>query len=175
MTTPIIWATCDNCGANYHVDALREIKHYHQRVDIGGEVPAGECPECGALAYLSSKPAGVQYRKATALNAAVSAAYQEMLRETRRELGGCLRSRGKTVCALDLHGNILPAYECGLTEWKGTQKHLDELIMLAMTGTVSLISIVVALDYADSVRDFAEGNYDPIVAEADIVIYDRDA
>ena len=47
---------CDNCGKRYADDderiAMDKIKDLSMRVDPGCEVPAGECPECGALVYL---------------------------------------------------------------------------------------------------------------------------
>jgi len=42
---------CDNCKSICSRSALKEIKDFHQRVDISGVVPAGECPVCGALCY----------------------------------------------------------------------------------------------------------------------------
>ena len=48
--------TCDNCDRRYR--SLKSLKHAFpdipdllQRIEPGGEVPAGECPECGALVY----------------------------------------------------------------------------------------------------------------------------
>jgi hypothetical protein len=44
---------CFNCGWKGSEDDLNEIKDFHQRVEPGDTaVPAGECPECGCLAYL---------------------------------------------------------------------------------------------------------------------------
>jgi len=49
-----VW--CDNCGATRA--ASRVTVHYpdipdlSERLDIGGEVPFGECPDCGALCYM---------------------------------------------------------------------------------------------------------------------------
>lgn len=45
-------AECGNCGQIWDETDLAEIKDYFQRVEAGGEVPAGECPECGALCYV---------------------------------------------------------------------------------------------------------------------------
>ncbi|MDA8140730.1 MAG: hypothetical protein M0036_18950 [Desulfobacteraceae bacterium] len=44
-------ARCDNCGKTFHDQGLDPIRHLHMRVDVGGEMPAGQCPSCGALAY----------------------------------------------------------------------------------------------------------------------------
>lgn len=43
---------CDNCRKIWQEAELKEIKDYFERVEPGGEVPAGECPSCGALSYL---------------------------------------------------------------------------------------------------------------------------
>ena len=45
-------AKCDNCGKVTDEDKLNEARDLHERVGVGGEMPAGECPACGALAYL---------------------------------------------------------------------------------------------------------------------------
>ena len=44
---------CDNCESVYDEDELDEIHHYWERVDEGGVVPSGQCPddECGCLCY----------------------------------------------------------------------------------------------------------------------------
>lgn len=40
---------CDNC--DYEGDQLNTIKDIFDRVDPGELMPAGECPECGALVH----------------------------------------------------------------------------------------------------------------------------
>ena len=55
---------CDNCGKRYErEDQLRfvfpHIPGLAERLDPGGIVPAGECPECGALVYLEDQPVRV--------------------------------------------------------------------------------------------------------------------
>ena len=42
---------CDNCKREWQRGMLCEVKDYFQRVEPGGVVPSGECPECGALCY----------------------------------------------------------------------------------------------------------------------------
>lgn len=45
--------SCANCEwTGLRSEADSEIKDYFQRVEAGGEVPAGECPECGCLCYI---------------------------------------------------------------------------------------------------------------------------
>jgi predicted RNA-binding Zn-ribbon protein involved in translation (DUF1610 family) len=46
---------CDNCGWKGPDKALKKIKDLAARVDPGSEVPSGECPKCGALAYVIRK------------------------------------------------------------------------------------------------------------------------
>lgn len=47
---------CDNCGAETRLDKLDSIADAQHRITPGEETPAGECPECGALAYLANPP-----------------------------------------------------------------------------------------------------------------------
>lgn len=42
---------CDNCGLRFLNEELRPVKDLHERVEPGCPMPAGECPDCGALAY----------------------------------------------------------------------------------------------------------------------------
>ena len=42
---------CDNCGEEWVLAELAEAKDLSERVDPGGEMPSGECPDCGALCY----------------------------------------------------------------------------------------------------------------------------
>lgn len=55
---------CDNCGKRYEHEAdfryvFPDIPDLRQRLDPGGTVPAGKCPECGALVYPEVEPIGV--------------------------------------------------------------------------------------------------------------------
>ena len=43
---------CTNCGTTTPFVKLNSIDDIEQRISPGDEVPAGECPECGCLAYL---------------------------------------------------------------------------------------------------------------------------
>lgn len=44
---------CDNCGRSWRAEVLGQIHHYWERVEPGGVVPLGQCPNtaCGALCY----------------------------------------------------------------------------------------------------------------------------
>jgi hypothetical protein len=46
-----VTAECGNCGEGWAICELEPIADAEQRLTIGEEVPAGECPECGALCY----------------------------------------------------------------------------------------------------------------------------
>jgi hypothetical protein len=43
---------CDNCGTVSHLADLNAIHDAEQRLTPGEETPAGECPGCGALAFI---------------------------------------------------------------------------------------------------------------------------
>lgn len=43
---------CQNCEWTGEADELLDIADFGQRVSPGEPCPAGECPECGALAHL---------------------------------------------------------------------------------------------------------------------------
>jgi hypothetical protein len=47
--------TCDNCGNVWPDENLMMVRDLETRVDPGGEMPSGECPECGCLCYLDKK------------------------------------------------------------------------------------------------------------------------
>ena len=49
---------CDNCDEVFDADDLKDIENMLQRIEPGGMVPSGECPdpECGALCYPDEGP-----------------------------------------------------------------------------------------------------------------------
>jgi len=51
---------CDNCEQVFHAAELKSILNLEQRVDPGGVVPSGECPECGVLCYPVDAEASVE-------------------------------------------------------------------------------------------------------------------
>ncbi|QPC87114.1 hypothetical protein GA830_10445 [Mesorhizobium sp. NBSH29] len=59
---------CADCGRVTHFSDLAAIKDMEQRIDPGEIVPAGECPECGALAYVDDT--GPNYMMLSALHLA---------------------------------------------------------------------------------------------------------
>jgi len=46
---------CDDCGMRVPPDDLKPIHDLFDRLSAGGVVPAGECPNCGALCYPMSE------------------------------------------------------------------------------------------------------------------------
>lgn len=55
---------CDNCDWRGPAADLDVIEDAQERLDPGCEVPAGECPDCGALAYLWAPKKAVSDRMA---------------------------------------------------------------------------------------------------------------
>jgi hypothetical protein len=49
--------SCGNCAWTGTVDGCREVRDLLTRVEPGETMPAGECPECGALAHLDDAEA----------------------------------------------------------------------------------------------------------------------
>ena len=53
---------CDNCEwtgdstGQEGENEIQPIRDFWSRVDVGGEVPAGDCPKCGAFCYLVDNP-----------------------------------------------------------------------------------------------------------------------
>ncbi len=45
-------AECQNCARVFFVTELKPAKDLLQRVEPGEPMPAGDCPECGALCQL---------------------------------------------------------------------------------------------------------------------------
>ena len=43
---------CANCGRRFREEDLAPMEDIFQRVSPGEIMPAGECPDCGALAHL---------------------------------------------------------------------------------------------------------------------------
>lgn len=65
---------CDNCDWRGPASDLDVIEDAQERLDPGCEVPAGECPECGMLAYLWAPKKAVSDRPALAALSALRAA-----------------------------------------------------------------------------------------------------
>lgn len=49
-------AKCDDCEWIGDANDVKEIHRFWERVEAGCEMPSGECPECGALAYPVKEP-----------------------------------------------------------------------------------------------------------------------
>src|SRR5207244_964553 len=60
---PVDMAICGNCDWHGLSDETNPVSHLSQRVDPGGEMPVGECPKCGALAYLPDETEKVRLRR----------------------------------------------------------------------------------------------------------------
>lgn len=42
---------CANCTKRWTMEELKPVEDLHQRVEPGGVMPSGECPDCHALCY----------------------------------------------------------------------------------------------------------------------------
>lgn len=42
---------CDCCEKNWDASELADMEHLHARLEAGGTVPSGECPDCGSLCF----------------------------------------------------------------------------------------------------------------------------
>jgi len=51
----IVLCECGNCDWRGRVSECNDVHRLLDRVEAGGEFPAGECPKCGALTYLVSQ------------------------------------------------------------------------------------------------------------------------
>jgi hypothetical protein len=60
---PVDMAICGNCDWHGLAEVTNPVSHLSQRVDPGGEMPVGECPKCGALAYLPDESEKVRVRR----------------------------------------------------------------------------------------------------------------
>jgi hypothetical protein len=47
---------CDNCGKKWDKENVVYAFDLQQRIDPGGIMPTGECPDCGALCYPDKAP-----------------------------------------------------------------------------------------------------------------------
>jgi len=52
---------CANCNIHWNLEDLKPVQDLFQRIESGGVVPSGECPECGALCYPEKKREFVLY------------------------------------------------------------------------------------------------------------------
>jgi hypothetical protein len=117
----------------------------------------------------------INHRTVKDVNADCSAAYQECLREAKRSIGkGCYRSRGRFVCVYLVDGGIWHETEGEAMSWEGTAAQFDKLRDLFNNNNkIESIGIFGAVDYAESLRDFTDCCYDPIVNEWDIELFNR--
>jgi hypothetical protein len=60
---------CDNCDWKGEIAEADTIDSAEGRIDVGGEVPAGECPACGALVYLVPTTASLKKKILDAVEA----------------------------------------------------------------------------------------------------------
>lgn len=90
---------CNNCEKTWYNDeVLLWIKGFFERTEPGNEIPAGECPECGALCYVV-KPV-------------------DHLREAAPDLLEACEEMLQVLNVLDGDGAILYNDECNWSKWE---------------------------------------------------------
>jgi hypothetical protein len=120
-------------------------------------------------------PNGSKFSRFDDVKNAVSGAYQDALKWSKRDIGaGCYRSRGKWLKAIDANGNLL-AGDCDSWEWDGTLKSLIAAINETRFGEPKAVALFLegGIDYAASLRDFSDGAYDPWVGEWSVAVWEK--
>lgn len=72
-------AACADCGWHGTVSDVAAVKDAELRLEAGGETPAGECPDCGALAYLD-RHAGAAFAEIPAPSTHLGSGYVSTIR-----------------------------------------------------------------------------------------------
>jgi hypothetical protein len=74
----------NDCGAERRpANELDDVCDFTERIEAGGEVPAGQCPDCGALCYLV-KMEGAEEKELLDVVKAVAAAIEKAYAEGKR-------------------------------------------------------------------------------------------
>lgn len=90
-------AECGSCSKCWPIEGLTEAKNLSMRTEPGQEIPAGECPDCGALCYIIKQP-GEREAAAVALAALLAAA--EIIKTARRYFPKAIKHRDKWALEL---------------------------------------------------------------------------
>jgi hypothetical protein len=105
-----------------------------------------------------------------------SVAANESKRDYRKEFPrGFVLSRGRylSISVVDANGNVRDLYPGEARRWDGTLSDLQRAIEFARKECTSTekpfeIGIFGGFDYADSLRDYQDGEYSPLVAEWEV-------
>lgn len=140
---------------------LGDVPDLYERLDPGGVVPAGECPECGALAYpVDSQPPTNRDK--------IYAEILRIQRETRDQVtvflrhcdeGGAIDSRGALLLLREVV--LINAINCVAAAERGAVSPLYELApemaeLLQWVGGVLNMSDSTHPDFKDSCADCIE-------------------
>lgn len=99
---------CQNCHFETSDQvALRSITDIYQRVAPGEPMPAGECPECGALVHLEDGRHPDPMAVAAELEAAARACGLHSLKLRLMQAAGVARRAGKMALALEILNCLL--------------------------------------------------------------------
>lgn len=102
--TKIKTAKCANCdwAGDPEEAAIGEIPHFWERVEVGDIMPACECPECGAIAFIDDERQRLR-------DAAPALARMVELME---ELSGAAVAMLNESCGLDAPSGVTTPLEC---------------------------------------------------------------
>lgn len=118
------------------------------------------------------------FKSITQLKVECSVAAQEAKREFRRDVKhGLLIPRGRYISiTLVINEREIQALEGETWRWNGTNKDLERAVSGALTangGSLKEVSIFGAFNFAESLRDYQNGSYDPVCAEWEVSAIQR--
>ena len=79
---------CDNCEWTGTIEEDEELRDFWSRVQPGDTVPAGDCPECGAFAFLCDEVAASASPESVSLTLTVNVFDPELLAAMAERLAG---------------------------------------------------------------------------------------
>lgn len=110
------------------------------------------------------------YATLSTLKAACSEAHQDALSAAKKECGrGTYVSRGRHFKAFSKDALVTGEAECW--PWDGSMTSLKEAIVEAARKGADTLVIECGIDYAETPRHYADGEYDPWVGEWSIEVW----
>lgn len=121
---------CDNCSRvqeeKYLVNQFPNISGLLERLEPGGEVPAGECLTCGALTYLVPAPLPAVYKSASFPLNAMQVGY----------LDGAVNATASGSDCVYVNLEILTDHNNDFSEMPGGEETLQNVIKFCQENNV---------------------------------------
>lgn len=158
---------CDNCDWSGTEDDCVDAKYLHARLTPGGIVPAGECPECGALAYLTEVSIGEAPRQ---MIRDLLGAIGNLVEQVEQMKGMFPDEDGAIAAALENAGETVEAVEkqiAGLPGGAGSQLAAYRKLHDGLSDMIEggrLTADMIPDDYDWLIKMLAETCQDPEVA-----------